>query len=206
MWSGMNLPKVLVGWFMFEFGFKPLGGWHGWFFSFFFFMWYGMLWFIKEIGFQLIYIPTCSTSRYQKQNLLSFCFSFVQACPKLIDRFKEREENVKVRPDQLTGEIWALHLNPHLSLLWFRWMSSIHSLSYYVKLETLQKGRLTWMNQGKFLYCYAWKIYLILKSFIWISPGKCLGIFFLFVYRVFHFSFLSKFLGFETFLGQRHCF
>jgi hypothetical protein len=37
--------------------------------------------------------------------VLNIHFSFVQACPKLIDRFKEREENVKVSLDLSIAEI-----------------------------------------------------------------------------------------------------
>jgi hypothetical protein len=89
--------------------------WMVFFLLFFHVIWHALIyrrnWFSTSLYSNLLNIPVSKT------NLLSFCFSFVQACPKLIDRFKEREENVKVRPDQLTGEIWALHLNPHLSLL-----------------------------------------------------------------------------------------
>jgi len=85
------------------------------FLLFFHVIWHALIyqrnWFSTSLYSNLLNIPVSKTK------LLSFRFSFVQACPKLIDRFKEREENVKVRPDQLTGEIWALHLNPHLSLL-----------------------------------------------------------------------------------------
>lgn len=87
----------------------------------------------------------------------STCFSFyVQACPKLIDRFKEREENVKASPNDIYLDLFITVYEVAYKILFCcRWMYSIHSLNCYVKLGMSRKGKLTLMNWGKFLSYYS---------------------------------------------------